>query len=521
MQTISFFRGADPLVDIKPDDGASQNKAIMGENTVSITFLDSRFINFQINDYAEIFGERYVVMNPVTVTKQSPVYWKYSMVLRAEGDTLARAQFLFLGSDNTLRDADFSYTGTCKDFLDLVIMNAARLGSGWTAGQYPVTGYKTLTFSAENCFNVLSRIAQEFETEFWVENKTVHFAKFQNDTGFLFRQGKFSGLYEVTRLAVDNSSVATRLYVFGSDKNLPADYRDFSKRLRLPEGDLSIEKNTDKYGVIEYTQIFQDVYPTRTGRVTSINALSPFVFIDGDMDFDVNAELLSGVTAKVAFNTGQLAGYQFQIGKYDAGIKEFTILKNADEREIEIPNAQLKPAIGDEYVLIDMKLPQSYIDAAETRLKAKALEFLDQVSEPQLRYQIVFDPTYLRRKNIVPDVGDLVWIQDEQLELERKIRITSSTRNLTNEWDIKVELSDVISAGKIDIIVSSQVDTNRRVTTIERANQNAPALNNRVVGDLTIEQGTVAIKNIPETATPAGFSELLIENSTGKIYRRF
>lgn len=520
MKTLDIYRGASLLVTIKPDNTSIQSKTIMGANELRITFEDSRYINFQINDTCSVFGEIYIIDRPVIVTKSSTLFYKYSLTMVVEGSLLARYQFLFLGADNSLRESDFSLMGSCEDFLNLVVANANRAGSGWIKGQYVVGEYKNLTFSKENCYNALGRIAEAFEVEFWILGKTIHLAKLSTDTGRTFRQGRFKGLYEITRQAQDNSSIATRLYAYGAEKNLPPDYRNYSKRLQMTDGILFVENNIAKYGVIEYTELFEDIFPTRTGKVTSVNAANPYIFIDTAMDFDLNSYLLPGLTAKVTFNTGQLAGYEFELSAYNAGTKQFTILKNKNERVLDIPSTLLKPAIGDEYVLTDIMLPQPYIDAAEARLKLKAEEFLAAVSEPQLKYQIVFDPTYLKVKGFMPSIGDLVWLVDEELQVDRRIRITSASRNIVKEMEVSVELADVISVGKIDIIVNGQAANERQISSIGRLIQNRDILNNNMIGDQTLKQGSLIMPDIPTSSGVSGFSELIIDNITGKIYKK-
>lgn len=78
--------------------------------------------------------------------------------------------------------------------------------------------------------------------------------------------------------------------------------------------------------------------------------------------------LLNGVSAKVHFNTGNLAGYEFEIHAYDHATHTFTLKKITDNRDMSFPSetsSAFQFGIGDEYVLIDIALPQSYIDEAE------------------------------------------------------------------------------------------------------------------------------------------------------------
>jgi hypothetical protein len=404
--------------------------------------------------------------------------------------------------------------------MDLLLQNLHRNDTEWKLGEVVPSTYKNLTFSGENCYNALVRIAEEFETEFYFVGKTIHLGKKIRDTGYSYKHGRNQGLREITPQPVEGGGVVTRLYAFGSEKNLPSDYRNYSRRLRMTDGELYLEQNTDIYGVIEFTKVFDEIFPNRTGKVTGVDALDPFSFIDSSIDFNINDYLLPGITAKVTFNTGQLKGYTFDIRSFDWPTKEVVILLNKDERAIEVPSTSLRPAIGDEYVLVDIIMPPTYIEAAEAALTIAAAKLLQEVSVPQQKYAIVFDPTYLRRKNQFPGIGDLIWITDEGFELERKIRVTSTTRNIVNEWDLSVELADTITANRIDVIVNNQSSNSRDIVDLEKFLQNNSTLNNNVIGDLNIKQGTARMPDIPTTSSMGGFSELVIDNITGKVFRK-
>lgn len=620
MNYIEFYRPdqtAIPYVKTYIDDSCTQVKKVMGENIINVTFEDSRYIQFKINDYCTVFNEVYHLNKLPGVVKLSTFKYRYSLVMEADYYDLSKYQYLFLGGDNSLRESDFSLMGDANTFIDLVIANANRVSSGWTKGQVIVTGYKNITFTKENCYSVLSIIAEKFDTEFSIEGKTIHLTKRANDTGYTFMHGRGNGLYEITRQNLSDSGLVTRLYAFGSEKNLPPDYRNYSPRLTFPAGynpclianltatvavigpikrhtisftpplsqgvqaltvkyravgssdnwtsvtagwtsprvidtiignfefkfqtigtgcigdattevvDISndiitpvlvyppmpyIERNVPIYGVIEHTQIFEDIYPHRTGTVSSINLLDPFEFTDTGMDFDLNSQLLPGAVAKVTFNTGQLSGYTFEIQSFNYSTKKFRIQLNTDEKKLEIPNALIKPGIGDKYVLTDIIMPPSYIAAAEQELLDAANALLVQLSEPQLSYTIQIDPVYLKEKNKLITIADLIWIVDDQLEVQKKIRVISATRNLMDEYSLTVEVSDIVSPGTINRIINAQTSTERDVMDMNGQFINNGILNNRVAGTLTFE-------NMPETNTGTGFKQVYIEESTGKLYK--
>lgn len=608
--SIDIMRSGSLLATIKPDDSSTQVKRIMGENVLSISFTDSRFIPFQIGDYCTVFGEIYKINQAPTDTKKSNLFWEYSLRMESEASDLAKAAYLFYGTDNTLTEPNFSLMGNLETFVDHALKNIERVDTGWTKGELIPTVYKPLTFNGENCYNALIQVAQEFGVELWVEGKKISMTKVQRDTGRLFGQGQNKGLYEILRRNMDASNIATRFYVFGSNKNLPpsygsnclrlpgvitsgSDYRvqnvawnvqdngngtqtisfsfvpptgnnivtlgifysgpgisssshsgNFSPRtITVPVGDHYdiefvtylqdgtsyradkfqvtngsgigldtpgarvpyLEKNTSQYGVIESVQVFDDIYPHRTGKVTDVDPANFFRFYDTTIDFNLNFFLLPGVSAKITFNTGQLAGYTFDLTKYEHGPRAMTILKNKDEKALDVPNALMKPAVGDEYVLVDIIMPPEYVEKAEAELMVKAQALLEVVSVPQLSYSIAFDPTYLPKRGYIPAIGDLIWIKDEQLSVNRKIRITSTTRNIVNDWEFQVELADVITPGRIDRITATGAGNSRDIATIENFLGNRDVLNGKM--------------QLPTITDTTGYSQVWINKDTGQLAR--
>lgn len=528
MHTIDIYRGSDVFVTIKPDDSSTQIKRVKAENEIRLQFELDHHADFTINDYADVFEERYVVFTVPIVTKVSKFTYQYNMTMKAEGFGLERAQFLFLGSNNALKESDFTLMGTPEDFLNLVVQNANRVSSGWLKGQVIIAEYKNLTFSMDNCYTAISRIAEAFDTEFFLEGKKVHLTARQRNIPIAFRHGRNRGLYEIKRTAVDTIGVITRLYAFGSENNLPVDYRSpthqeiidggilnppptiLSKRLLMPHGEYFIERNIEKYGIIEATQIFEDIYPHRTGKVTSVNAGNIYEFSDATMDFNVNSQLLPGVSAKITFNTGQLAGYTFDIQSYDNTNKKFIIIKNKDEKVLDIPNIDIRPAIGDTYVLTDIKMPEGYLVNAEALLKATAENYLLNNSEPLLAYQVTLDPVFMRREKIVPNIGDVVNIKDDELGVSRNIRIISTTRNIVDEDQWQIELSDKVPTSPLATILNGIQNNDRSINQINRQLQNT--LNRRV---------PIIANDLPSTGVSPDFSSLVIENSTGRVFRQF
>ncbi|OLY92514.1 hypothetical protein SAMN05444008_102364 [Cnuella takakiae] len=509
MDKIEVKRGADLFTVIKPEESSTVNQALMQPGAISLQFRLSYLAQFQISDWCEVFGVRYTLHTLPQIKKRGTNLYEYTMQMQDSAYDLSRVQFLFLGSVNTLTETDFTLRGTAQDFLQLLVGNMNRVFTGWQAGACPATIHVNLSFAKETVWNALARVAEAFGTEFWVDGGIINLGKLERRTGHTYRQGMNQGLRELSRINASEGGLITRLYAYGSEKNLPAAYRNFSSRLRMFGADDYIEQNTAAFGIREGVVVFEDIYPNRTGTVTGVNALNPFEFSDTTMDFDLNTQLPPGLTAKVTFNTGQLQGYTFDLSTYNHTTRRFTFLKNKQEGKMDVPSTLLRPQVGDQYVLVDILMPATYVEAAEKKLLEAARQTLDASASPLVKLSALSDPKFLKHRDRVLLVGDVVFVEDTDLSISRLIRITALTRNIVNEWDYDLTLSDatgMVTAGRIEQIVQAAQATGREVTDLGRTLANNATLN--------------GFAFLPTTPGGAGFAEVLVETATGKLYRK-
>lgn len=508
---VTIYRAGQPVISVRPDSSSNQQKTIMGDNVVTLQFETNHPVGFKLGDYCTIYGENYFLNQIPDEKKVSTYEYQYVLKMQSEYYDLKKTQFLDYGDDNTMKEGVFSLMGNAETFIDLILKNANRTGAGWTRGTVIGTSYQNMTFNSESCLDALARVAQQFGTEYFIEGKKITLDKRQVDTGITLRHGKNKGLREITRKNFSDTNVITRLYAYGSTNNLPPDYRNFAKRLRMTGGQLFLEKNIDKYGIVEATQVWDAIYPHRTGKVTAVNAGNFYTFKDSTIDFDVNNQLLPGVAAKVTFNTGQLQGYTFDIQRFDYANKEFTILKNKDEKSLDVPSNEFRPAIGDEYVLVDIQMPQSYIDKAEADLKNAATDLLNTYSEPLIEFNVTCDPIYFRKKSLVVNIGDLIWVTDPNLEINKRIRVTSLTRSFVDEYSFELTLSDGVATQPVQELYNSTGSNSREIDNINQRLNNRNSENNFI--------GNVYMGDIPRTSDTTGMYPVYID-ANGKLYQK-
>jgi hypothetical protein len=465
----------------------------MGDNVLNLTFSHTQEAGFQYGDYCRVYGELYKLNSFPTAKKLGENLFQYSFKMEGEYFDLSKIQFLFLGSDNTLKETDFTLMNDAKGFVNLLLANANRISTGWKKGDVQATIFKNLSFSKENCLEVLGRLADEFSLEWWAEGKTIHLSPRRTVTKLRFRQGRNKGLTTITRQAQKDAVFATRLYAFGSDKNLPVGYRNGAVRLKMTGGVDYIEEGIAQ-GIIEATVVFEDIYPHRTGKVTALGG-TIYRFFDSGVNFDVNQYLLPGVEAKLTFQTGQLAGYQFKIKSFNPASGEFEILPNSEEKTLQVPSDLLRPQVGDKYVLTDITMPQSYIIAAEKELTIQASKLLQKISRPQYSYTIEFDPYYMKRRSRSIALGMVITIEDSDLGIDQQLTVVSCTRNLVDEYRFQIEVSDQKPKGTIAQIQSNLTQNARDIGNIK--NTFDPSREGKFQGNVDISNGTLNINNIP------------------------
>lgn len=452
--TIYAFSTIVVRANITPDATSQQQVALMREDILVLNFNSPTVINFQIGDYCTFINKLYQINQLPKRTRTSERNIQYSLTMEAEYYDLAKVEYVFLDSENNIKEPVFPLRGKLRDFADLMIFNLLRVFplANWILGQVEDTDYMTISFSGQNCLQVLQTLATTFNTEYLVEGKVINIFQRQDSNTLKLQYGIDKPLIELTESNQDSANVITRLYAYGSTKNITASYRNGSQRLKL--GDTPyIEKNVALYRINEQTIIFDgtnglpEIYPHRTGIVSAVD--DPFNFEDADIDFDVNSYLIPGVVAQLTFNTGLLSGYTFTLSAYDDSTKKFTLNVNNNDPNFIVPNTSYLPAVGDTYVITNIEQPQSYIDAAEAELKQATQNYLSIHSTPPVVYSGTCNAIWFKENNPSFKLADKMPLIDEGFGINTTKRLTGYTRNYINIFAITMELSDTVPAKSI------------------------------------------------------------------------
>ena len=477
---------------------AKQTWALNAEDTIAITVVSPFPQSYGIGDVITVFGRDYRLNRLPKVSKTGMQEYQYDLEFEGIQYDLMRVTYdvNINTTNNQLQDIQGdSLTGDLKRFMEVLISNANRVFPGkWALGVCPETdGDNTLTFSeSDNCLSVLQTLCSEdkFGVEFEIERVNgVYVINIKKTIGqtlpFVLEYGKGKGLYSISRENVSSSNIVTRLKVYGSTENITSKYR--ADRLCMFGKDKTssyIEKAdaVAKYGIFEGRKNF-DIKPTFTGKVSSVVDGDVLSFIDTSFPFDINAKnasgetlyLISGVSAKVHFNSGNLAGYEFEVHAYDHATHKFTLVKQTDDRGNVFPS-ETSPAFqigkNDTYKVLDIAYSRDIEEAAEKKLAEEGNKYYDQNSQPKVQYSVNVTKAFIENKLALSDgitnvfaPGDYLPIKDDEIGVDKSIRIKSFTRNVLDPYDYSLTISDTQTKGDITTrVISDLVDIDKVLT---------------------------------------------------------
>ncbi len=465
---------------------ATQKTALLSDDVVTVTVSSAVPLPVDIGDRIKVYGRTYTANQLPEPGKNGLRRYEYDITFEGLQYGLIDAQYKL--PPDAYGD---TYYSDLYGHLRVLVWNANRVQPNkWRLGSCPAEGttdYKNLTTSSRNCLQVLQDICSEWNVEFEITPgngfNTINIKEKAGVThAFTLRYGRGKGLYSLKRTNVNNAGLTTRLFVYGGQDNLGQNYGH--TRLCLPNTDrltsfLEDAKAIAQYGVKENEKVY-DIKPERVGEVTAIGP-DEITFSDttaGDNAmFDLNAKkpdgstryLLDGVAAKIKFQTGQLAGYEFDVHKYDHATRTFILNRFTDENGMVFPSATsgaFQISKGDKYIITEIQLPESYITAAENKLAEAAKKDFPAMTQPQVSYKLTLSEDFLIKtfgqevEAEIFHVGDYINVEDEELGINKAVRIVRIERNLLKRHTYELTLSDTVTKSTTVRVLNEIEDIN-------------------------------------------------------------
>nr|DAY22406.1 MAG TPA: tail protein [Caudoviricetes sp.] len=402
------------LLSTTPNEGCKRKLTLQKEDYILLKFSLENPIYFKLGTYVECdFGlfEVCDLQSPTFNTDNAG----YDYELRLDAHYWKWKNKIFKYTPETSgQEASWSLTAPLDVQASIVLRNLKALGYTYKGQDFDFSIDSTvenksllMTYDNTNILDACFEMAKKWDCECWVTDNIIHFGKCEFGDYVNMEIAKNVG--EMSR-SESQSTYATRIYAFGSTRNIPANYRPVDeavvvngvvqKRLMLPEGipyiDAYPKMSTEE--AIEQVVIFDEVYPRRVGTMSDITTKEytetienadgtttekkwdAYRFKDTGITFSKDY-ILPGEELTIIFQSGKLNGMVFAVTFDPDGKDEqlWEIVRNEDYGR-PLPDEVLIPEDGDTYVLSgwdSTKITElGLVSAAERELKEEAEKYI-------------------------------------------------------------------------------------------------------------------------------------------------
>ena len=406
------------------NEGCKRKFTLMKEDYIMLKFSLENPIYFKLGSYVECnFGlfEVCDLQKPAFNTNTAG----YDYELRLDAYYWKWKNKIFKYTPETAgQEASWNLTAPLDVQAGIVLRNLKALGYTYKGQDFVFSIDSTvenksqlMSYDNINILDACFEMAKKWDCECWVTENIIHFGRCESGDAVDFEIGK--NVQEMSQ-SESRSTYATRIYAFGSTRNIPADYRPIDetvvvngvvqRRLMLPEGTPYIDAYPDMTTeeAVEQVVIFDEVYPRRTGIMSDVTTIevtdkvenedgttteekwNAYRFRDTGVNFS-EKYILPGQELRIRFASGLLNGLEFAVkfnpegkpekledGGWNPEAQLWEIVRNEDYGR-PLPGDVLFPQDGDEYVLSgwdSTKITElGLVGAAEQELKEKTEKY--------------------------------------------------------------------------------------------------------------------------------------------------
>lgn len=428
--------------------GSKRVVELMGSDYVLLKFSVSKPIYFQLGDWCDVPGfgrfELVELYNP-TYNKSTGGY-DYELELEAYYCKWRNKIFKYTPETGG-REASWSLTATLDVHLGVFVRNLKALGYKYNEQEFifsidsTVTqSAKLLTYNNTDMITALNMMAEAWECEWWIEDHVIYFGRCEIGTPIDFEQGV--NVADIS--SSGNKNVyATRIYAFGSTRNIPVNYRPVDetvvvngivqKRLMLPVGTPYVDAypNMPTEAAVEQVVVFDDIYPRTDGTIDSVSTYTDTVtnddgttntetfyrFKDNHIQFSQDY-ILENEELHIIFQSGKLNGLDFGVMFNPLGVSEklsdgswnpdaqlWEIVANEDYGR-KLPDTVLLPQVGDKYVLYGWDATKiaslGLIEDAEQELLKRTEEYIAKTKVDPNSYPCTMMSDWMKEQGETP-----------------------------------------------------------------------------------------------------------------------
>lgn len=373
-------------------------------------------------------------------------------------------------------EASWSLTAALDVQLGVFLRNLKALGYTYKGKEFVFEIDSTvenkavaMTYDNMNLLDALFSMAGEdkWNCDCWITDNVIHFGR--NEFGDAVKIELGVEASAMTR-SESKGTYATRIYAFGSTRNIPENYRPIEeqtvvngvvqRRLMLPAGTPYIDVYPDmsQEEAIEDIVVFDEVYPrlentmssvsTRTETVTNEDGgqetVTYYRYRDTGLNFSKDYRL-PGQELTIIFQSGKMNGLEFGVifDPDNNGSQLWEIVRSEDYGR-PLPDDTIYPENDDKYILsgFDPKFVSvQMIPDTEQELKEKAQKIADQRKKDDGTYYTALRSEWVNEDKLKRffEFGQKINLVNKAFfENGRESRVLGWEFNLDIPWDSPV-----------------------------------------------------------------------------------
>lgn len=218
------------------NEGSKRHFLLMQEDYITLLFSLSNPVYFKLGDYVdnELGIFELVDLYKPTYNTTTGAY-DYELRLDAYYWKWKNKKF-FYTPETTGREAAWNLTATLDTHLKVFLDNLKALGYKFREEEFTYeidstveNTSKLVSYDNVNLIDALTQMAETWECEWWITEHVIHFGRCEYSSPVDFKAGDLTDTENVNVNSMTRSdsqtTYATRIYAFGSTRNIPSSYR--------------------------------------------------------------------------------------------------------------------------------------------------------------------------------------------------------------------------------------------------------------------------------------------------------
>lgn len=477
------------------------------EDYITLPFNVLTPINFKMGDYVDLsgildeslggkFAKIYEVVDlPTPTYDQSTGGYNYELRLDAYYWKWKNKKFKYT-PEVAGQEASWNLTASLDMQLGVFLRNLQALGYKYRGNDFDFSidssvenSAKLMSYENTNLLDALTNMAETWNCEWWVEDNIIRFGRCENGDAVRIELGVEA--QEMPR-SESQGTYATRVYAFGSTRNIPSNYRPVDetvvvngvvqRRLMLPEGTPYIDAYRYKDGkrvyigeegydigtempqeeAIEDIIFLDEVYPRTECVVGTVGSYTStvedeetqetvtqtfyYVTDTSGLVFD-ESYILDGEELRLVFQSGLLNGMDFGVTFHKAGTSLGSVTLESDVYEIvanddygrTLPDETLKPTTRDKFILYGWDSTKitdlGLVSNAEQELRDKTVDRVKKMMVDDGTYNTTLASSWVK-ENMISRTFDI----GQRIELVNKSFFETSRISRVIGLEIKLDL---------------------------------------------------------------------------------